>query len=54
MRDPVRRELFIHQIFALGIWLKGIDGVLEIAGASLLLLFNPVMLNSVRDNADSA
>jgi uncharacterized membrane protein len=45
MCDTVRRELFLHRIFALGIWLKGIDGVLEIAGAGLLLLLSPVKLN---------
>jgi uncharacterized membrane protein len=45
MRYPMSRELFLHRIFALGIWLKGIDGVLEIAGAGLLLVLSPTMLN---------
>ena len=45
MRNPVQREIFLYRVFALGIWVKGIDGVLEIVGGFLLLLISPVMLN---------
>jgi uncharacterized membrane protein len=45
MRNPVQREIFLYRVFALGVWVKGMDGVLEIVGGFLLLLISPVMLN---------
>ena len=45
MYNPVRRENVLYRIFVLGIWVKAIDGVLEIAGGFLLLVFNPATLN---------
>lgn len=45
MTSRTYRDLALHRIFALGIWLKGIDGVLEIVGAALFFLFSPVILN---------
>jgi uncharacterized membrane protein len=41
----VHRELFLFRVFALGLWVKGIDGVLEIVGGLLLSLISPVTLN---------
>ena len=35
----------LHRIFAVGMWLKGLDGVLEIAGGLLLLLISPAALS---------
>jgi len=47
MRNPVHREIFLYRVFALGIWVKGIDGVLEIVGGGLLLFISPTMLNQL-------
>src|SRR5512138_2264419 len=47
MRNPVHREIFLYRVFALGIWVKGIDGLLEIVGGGLLLLISPAMLNQL-------
>jgi uncharacterized membrane protein len=37
----------LHRVFALGIWLKGIDGVLEIIGGVILLLTSNAALNQL-------
>jgi uncharacterized membrane protein len=47
MGTAMRRETFLHRVFALGIWLKGVDGVLEVAGGLLLLLISPTTLNQL-------
>lgn len=39
------REKLLHWGFELGIWFKGIDGVLELIGGILLLATNPDTLN---------
>ena len=45
MRNDVRYANILHRVFAFGIWVKGIDGVLEIVGGFLLLLISSVTLN---------
>ena len=40
-----RREKVLFRIFELGVWLKGIDSILEICGGFLLLLTSPATLN---------
>ena len=42
--EPARGNLF-HRLFKIGIWVKGIDGVLEIIGGVLFLIVSPVALN---------
>src|SRR5262245_64225472 len=42
-RSP--RTNFLHRVFALGIWVKGIDGALEIIGGTILLLISNATLN---------
>lgn len=37
----------IHEAFRIGIFLKGIDGVLEIIGGFLLLAINPLTINKI-------
>jgi uncharacterized membrane protein len=37
----------MHRLFSLGVWLKGIDGVLEIAGGVLLLAAGPGAIGNV-------
>ena len=37
----------LHHIFALGIWVKGLDGLLEIAGGLLLLLASNRTVNQI-------
>jgi uncharacterized membrane protein len=39
------REVVFHRLFKIGIWLKGIDGVLEILGGILFLIISPEALN---------
>ena len=39
------RSSILPRIFAAGMWLKGIDGVLEIIGGLLLLIISPATLN---------
>ena len=34
-----------HRIFAVGMWVKGFDGALELVGGFLLLLLSPLALN---------
>jgi uncharacterized membrane protein len=45
VRAHPRREQVLFRMFELGVWLKGIDGVLEICGGLLLLLTSTVVLN---------
>jgi len=45
MRNPVHREILLYRVFTLGMWVKGIDGLLEMVGGLLLLLISPAMLN---------
>src|SRR5881398_1488030 len=44
-RMHMRRSLGLHQIFAVGMWIKGLDGVLEVIGGIMLLLISPAALN---------
>jgi uncharacterized membrane protein len=41
----MQRSPVLHRIFAAGMWIKGLDGVLEIIGGFLLLLISPAALN---------
>jgi len=41
-----KREKILHRLFQLGIWIKGIDGLLETAGGILLLTVSLRALNS--------
>jgi uncharacterized membrane protein len=41
-----RRTRWIHRLFQIGVVIKGIDGVLEIAGGALLLLVAPGQLGA--------
>ena len=43
---PLRVNL-LHRIFALGIWVKGLDGLLEMVGGLLLLLASNRTLNQL-------
>ena len=45
MYKKVRREATLYRLFEIGIWGKGIDGVLEIVGGALLLVVSPTLLN---------
>src|SRR5262245_13534151 len=45
VRAHPRREQVLFRIFELGVWLKGIDSILEISGGVLLLLTSTVALN---------
>jgi uncharacterized membrane protein len=47
MQQRSPRTDFWHRVFALGIWVKGIDGLLEIVGGSILLLTSNAALNQV-------
>lgn len=38
-------EKIYHRLFQIGIWLKGIDGLLELGGGILFLVVSPHMLN---------
>lgn len=42
----VSREKFFHRLFKIGIWIKGIDGLIETAGGILLLTVSLQALNS--------
>ncbi len=42
----IGREKFFHRLFEVGIWIKGIDGIIEIAGGILLLVVSLQALNS--------
>jgi uncharacterized membrane protein len=39
------REKLFHRLFKIGIWIKGIDGVLETIGGILFLIVSPAALN---------
>lgn len=39
------RDKLLHWAFEVGIWLKGLDGILELIGGTLLLAFSPEALN---------
>jgi uncharacterized membrane protein len=41
------RELILHRLFAAGIWVKGIDGILETIGGILFLLVNQATLSQL-------
>jgi uncharacterized membrane protein len=45
MNKKSRREITLYRLFRLGIWGKGVDGLLEILGGILLLLVTPAALN---------
>jgi len=45
MANDGLRANILHRVFALGIWLKGLDGVLEIAGGFIVLLTSNRALN---------
>lgn len=47
MKNLSLRANILHQIFALGIWVKGLDGLLEIVGGLLLLLSSGTSLNQI-------
>jgi uncharacterized membrane protein len=47
MLEQSPRTSFLHRVFALGIWVKGIDGVLEIVGGAILLLTSNATLNQL-------
>ena len=47
MKNLPLRANILHQIFALGIWVKGLDGLLEIVGGLLLLLSSGTSLNQI-------
>src|SRR5690348_14165121 len=40
------REKILHWLFEIGIWFKGIDGILELIGGILLLVSNPHAINN--------
>ena len=42
-REP--RPDMLHRLFALGVWLKGVDGVLELAGGLALLTLRQAALS---------
>src|SRR5579859_6257082 len=39
------RELILHRLFKIGVWLKGVDGLLELAAGILFIVLTPQMLN---------
>ena len=41
----IEKSPLLHRVFTLGIWLKGLDGVLEMIGGVLLLMTSPSTLN---------
>jgi uncharacterized membrane protein len=45
MTSHLLRAKTLHRAFEIAIWIKGIDGVLEIIGGILLLITNNVALN---------
>jgi uncharacterized membrane protein len=45
--QPGRRGKVLHWLYLLGIWIKGIDGVLEVIGGVLLLLVKQSALNTL-------
>lgn len=47
MNNHTLRAKIMHQVFALGIWVKGLDGLLEMIGGLLLLLASARTLSQV-------
>ena len=47
MSVSVRREHILHSIFTFGVWMKAVDGGLEIAGGLILLVISPATLNRI-------
>ena len=47
MLDHSPRTNLWHRVFTLSIWVKGIDGVLEMIGGGLLLLTSNTVLNQI-------
>jgi uncharacterized membrane protein len=43
----IRSRLFIHKAFEIGIFLKGLDGLLEVIGGALVLVIKPHTLNRI-------
>jgi uncharacterized membrane protein len=41
------KDRLVHLFFTLGVWAKGIDGVLEIIGGVLLFFFGPAQIKSL-------
>jgi uncharacterized membrane protein len=40
----MRERLNLHRLFAAGMWIKGIDGALEVIGGLLLLVLSPATI----------
>jgi uncharacterized membrane protein len=45
MTNHSRYTIDLHWLFTIGMWVKGIDGVVEILGGCLLLLLKPAALS---------
>ncbi len=45
MRVSPQREKYVHWLYLIGVWFKGIDGTLEIIGGVLFLLASRAALN---------
>jgi uncharacterized membrane protein len=45
MADAPPRTRILHRIFEIGIWIKGVDGVLEMIGGFLLLVVTNAAIN---------
>ena len=45
MTNNICRTTVLHRLFAVGMWVKGIDGVLEVIGGFVFLLLSPGTLN---------
>jgi uncharacterized membrane protein len=43
----IQSRILVHKAFEIGIFLKGLDGLLEVIGGALVLLINPRTLNNV-------
>jgi uncharacterized membrane protein len=46
INHPLRAKI-LHRVFALGIWMKGLDGILEMVGGFVLLLTSNSALNQI-------
>ncbi len=44
---PVFRKNILHRLFDIGVWIKGIDGILEIIGGILFLSVSTATLNTI-------
>jgi uncharacterized membrane protein len=47
LRNYLKRGQLLHNSFEIGIFIKGIDGILEILGGLLLIIINPLRLNKL-------